>query len=670
MTKSPLLTTMAMIQLNTGPEEQNTGAAHTAAPTEDQLHQVYKRYNLVTQATHDVVWDWDLASNNIWRNDNYKQIFGYTDEGPYTTRDIWFSKIHPDDRDLVLQSIQEVMQKGETNWTAEYRYQKEDGTYALAYERGFVMYDAAGKPYRMLGSMQDITERKKNEKLLEQKDKNIRNLIQHAHVAIAVYKGEDMIVEIVNENMLKLMERSDDIIGKPMLPEFPFLEGQRIAEIQYEVLHSGKPFYGKEMNITLLTNGVPEERFFDFACTPILEDDTVTGVMIVTTEVTDGVRGRKKLEESHKELQFVMDIMPTMVWHTQPSGAADFFNKAYLDYTGLPMEQLTGMQYAQLIHPEDLAELVKVYNQAFANGTSFKIEHRLLGKDGEYRWFLTRSIPLKDENGRITKWYGTTTDIQEQKTTSDLLEQRVKDRTWELELRNKELEQFTHVSHHDLQEPLRKILTFSDRLKQDSDNRLTDTSKYWLNRITEAARRMKAVLNDVLNFASLSKEEQFESVDLNEVLAAVKFDVELLIAEKGAMIYAEELPTITAISPQMHQLFYNLVNNALKYAKADEPPVINISCKTLPASAIKRLPHLDPTRHYYEITVQDNGIGFDQENAQKIFEMFQRLHSKHEYEGTGIGLALCKKIVLGHDGQITAEGKPGQGATFKIFLPA
>jgi light-regulated signal transduction histidine kinase (bacteriophytochrome) len=285
-------------------------------------------------------------------------------------------------------------------------------------------------------------------------------------------------------------------------------------------------------------------------------------------------------------------------------------------------------------------------------------------------------VPLKDENGKPVKWYGTSTNIHEQKSVEEELEQRVDERTADLQESNKslkrantELEQFTYVSHHDLQEPLRKIIMFSDMVQSDNKNQLTEASQQRLERVTSAARRMSAALRDVLDYASLNREEAAVQVDLEEVLAAVQQDLELLITEKKANIMSQTLPTVNAIPGQMHQLFYNLINNALKFTNPGKQPVINITCRKLDKTEASTHTELNLGKHYYHIMVQDNGIGFQPDAAERIFGMFQRLHSKDAYAGTGIGLALVKKVVMNHHGKIWAESSPGEGSSFNVLLP-
>jgi light-regulated signal transduction histidine kinase (bacteriophytochrome) len=275
-----------------------------------------------------------------------------------------------------------------------------------------------------------------------------------------------------------------------------------------------------------------------------------------------------------------------------------------------------------------------------------------------------------NEDGQPVRLLGLVQEITEQKLFAEELKRQVDEQTNELshansELKkiNQELEQFAYISSHDLQEPLRKIKMFSSMILERDGNQLSDYSKSKFSKVVDAADRMSRSLRDLLNYASTGKEVAAEEVDLNEVVKMVENDLELMISQKNAIIKTEGLPLTTAIPLQMHQLFYNLINNALKFSKADVPPIIEISCQFIQKSTNQS------TKTYYQIKVQDNGIGFEAYGVDKIFGIFQRMHDRHTYDGTGIGLALCKKVVENHDGEIFATAVPGQGACFTILLP-
>lgn len=255
--------------------------------------------------------------------------------------------------------------------------------------------------------------------------------------------------------------------------------------------------------------------------------------------------------------------------------------------------------------------------------------------------------------------------VQEKERFQKILENKVK----ELDRSNKELEEFAYIASHDLQEPLRKITSFSERLKEKLPDNLEPEVMLYLNRMLAATDNMRMLIDNLLEFSRTSRSrEPFVKLDLNTTLSDVKADLELKIEESGAKIHSEQLPVIDAIPMQMRQLFTNLFTNAIKFKKIDQPPVIRISCRTLTEAEIEDF-HLTPETTYYRILVHDEGIGFEQEFGERIFQIFQRLHGKSEYPGSGIGLAICKKIAENHCGRIYAESELGKGASFVIVLP-
>ncbi|RYU93393.1 sensor histidine kinase [Emticicia agri] len=280
-----------------------------------------------------------------------------------------------------------------------------------------------------------------------------------------------------------------------------------------------------------------------------------------------------------------------------------------------------------------------------------------------YRFYEVFYIPLSDDTDEI---YGAVV-LGRDITDHMQHEQKLKAMNEELLLRNNELEQFAYIASHDLQEPLRKIKTFSKLLHESLE--LNDKQKDYFNRIINSSNRMSNLIKDVLDFSRLSiTDEQFVAVDLNEVLNLVKVDFELLIEEKSAVIHSDTLPVVPGIQLQLTQLFFNLLSNALKFSK--KQPVITIKSRKLNFDEINSIIDLDANKNYYLIEFQDNGIGFEQQYARQIFTIFQRLNDKQSYAGTGIGLALCKKIVENHNGYITATSELGEGATFHVYLPA
>lgn len=277
------------------------------------------------------------------------------------------------------------------------------------------------------------------------------------------------------------------------------------------------------------------------------------------------------------------------------------------------------------------------------------------GHGFEERFWSPLNTPVLN-NGELLYIIHQVDDVTDRIRTKAKLESQ----TEILRRTNAELEQFVRISSHDLQEPLRKIRTFAGLLKATNEGVLSDSASMHIDKIYTSAERMSNRLRDLLQYAFLQKKEMFAEVDLNEVYWSVHEDLELLIHEKRAVMKVEGLPVIKGVKHQLHQLFYNLIFNALQYSKAGVPPEITITTRSISKGSHK----------YYEIVVADNGIGFDQQHAEKIFTVFERLQKDREMKGTGIGLAICKKVVQNHGGKIFAESTSGNGARFHALLPS
>jgi PAS domain S-box-containing protein len=394
-----------------------------------------------------------------------------------------------------------------------------------------------------------------------------------------------------------------------------------------------------------------------------------------STDINDQLESEKALKQSETQLKRLANFMPQIVWATDPEGNHDFFNKRWYEFTGLTFLQTKNAGWSLVLHPEDVDRTMKVWQHSLQTGERYETEYRMRRHDGEYRWLLARAMPLRDASGRIDRWFGTCTDIHDQRLLADTLETKVKERTRDLQEANnhlkrinEELRQFTYIASHDLQEPIRKIKVFSDRIqKQDYDN-LREPSRIALDRIIQSADHLSILFKDLMDFIGIQREMIFTCVNLNDVIDNVENDLELLIWERKATIQKVPLPTIKAIPLQIYRLFYNLISNALKFSSKDKAPLVQITCEELAASEVQ-VYELLPEQKYYYFKIKDNGIGFEQEFADRIFVLFKRLHSQHTFGGTGVGLALCKKVTDNHYGRIWAESEPGLGATFHLILP-
>jgi PAS domain S-box-containing protein len=396
------------------------------------------------------------------------------------------------------------------------------------------------------------------------------------------------------------------------------------------------------------------------------------GTVIDTTEQKNIL---EDLKESETKFRLLADSMPGFVWTTDANGRPTYFSQPLYDFSGLTLEEI--IHVGGLVHPDEREENIRSWDEAVATGKDYIFEHRYRRQDGEYRWQLSRAVPQRDSKGNIQMWIGTSTDIHDRKLFTDELEQEVQERTKELShannelLRsNSELAQFAYVASHDLQEPLRKIQTFASRIFELENDKLSDKGKEYFDRMQTASLRMQQLIKDLLSFSRINTEEkQFKQTDLNAILAAAQEQLNEQIEQKHAVIRYANLPVMNVIAYQFEQLFTNLINNSLKFSKDNVAPEIDISAALADAAEITPLPSAAAEK-YYHLSIKDNGIGFEPEYNERIFLVFQRLHGNEKYQGTGIGLAICKRIVENHKGIITASGELGKGACFDIYIPA
>lgn len=375
-------------------------------------------------------------------------------------------------------------------------------------------------------------------------------------------------------------------------------------------------------------------------------------------DLIERVNASEALRESEVRMRALTTATNDVIYRMSPDWKEMYQldGRGFLDDT---QETITNW-LDKYIYPEDKELLTLAIDKSIKSASIFQLEHRVFKSDGTVGWISSRAVPILDGEGNVVEWFGAASDVTAKRSFVAALESKVEERTIELQRSNEDLQQFAHVASHDLKEPVRKIRTYGLRLKQDLDGYLSEQSKNFIDKILESASRMTTMIDGVLTYSTTNAAElRIDTVDLNALISEIQNDLEVLIQQKQAVIQCNRLPSFEGVHVLLYQLFYNLINNSLKFSKETETPKINIS------SHANRVNGID----YAVIVITDNGIGFDGEHDERIFHTFTRLNPKTSYDGTGLGLSLAKKIVERHHGLIKGHGQKDVGATFTISLP-
>lgn len=486
----------------------------------------------------------------------------------------------------------------------------------------------------------------------------LKDIVDNTPMPIAVYCGKELKIELANPAMIRTWGKGDQVIGKTYGGLLPEIHDQGIIDQALAVLQTGVPFHAVDKKVELAINGVLECRYFNYSFIPLKKPDgTVYGVMNTGTDITDLHYAKQQAVNSNEKLKIALDCSGMGMYEidldTQRVDSCRNFKEICCTDAALTNEELIAK-----IHPQDQPLRDKAHLEARITGRIY-YEARILKDDQSYKWVRINGRMINDENGRPAALIGIIQDIHKQKQFEQELQRQVKKNTRELQRSNDDLLHFANVVSHDLREPVRKIEIFAGLLNEQLPD-LQPRSQRYLERISRSARRMNGIIEGILAYSTLDKKKQpVEMIDLNEMVKNIKLDLELIIKEKGAVLITSELPKVEGAPILIQQLFYNLIQNALKFSKADVPPRVIISCVLLTENG----------RDMVQITISDNGIGLDPIFAERIFGAFERLHSKDQYEGNGLGLSLCRKIALRHKGGIRASGEVDSGADFIVTLP-
>ncbi|WP_166436998.1 PAS domain-containing sensor histidine kinase [Niastella caeni] len=660
---------------NTSFEQIHNFIAFSSTNTAADIKEIEFRYQQLIQGLPVAVYTCDANGYILTYNQAAAELWGREPEigkdawcGSWKTYTTEGAPLPPDQCPMAI-----ALKEGKEVYDREIIVERPDGIKRTIMPHPKPFFNAAGKVIGAVNMLVDITDRKN----IEERNGHFAAIIQSSDDAI-ISKTLDGVITSWNNSAERIFGyTAQEMIGAQITRIIPsdrldeetsilkrLEKGERIDHFETKRVTKD----GRLLDISLSISPVKNSKGIVIGASKIARD--ITAQKKAEQRLRES---EERIRESEERLRLAVEISELGTWDLDLTTGLTTTSPEHRKILGYSKkDQWSRMLFMEMLHPADRPWVEKAFQTALITG-NISYEARIIRKNNSERWIRVNGTTMYDKKHVPVRMLGTVLDITEQKKAKEELEKMVLARTSELqtsnaelEKSNHELEQFAYIASHDLQEPLRKIQTFADLVKEHlHDSEITE--KYF-NKIYSSAKRMSKLINDVLNYSRLTKTgEQFVNTDLNKVLKEVLSDFELLIEQKQAVVTHTDLPTIKGMPLQLHQLFSNLISNSLKFSESK--PEISITAQILSPEEVQDYAHLKMDTAYVQLVFKDNGIGFEQQYAEQIFIIFQRLNNMRSYSGTGIGLALCKKIVDHHDGNITAKSEPGQGATFTILLP-
>lgn len=617
----------------------------------------------------------DSIPHQVWTTDPEGKL-NYVNQTVYNYSGMTFEEmeinglmpiVHPDEKEKNLAIWLQAVSTGEI-YSFEHRLKKINDDYRWHMCRAVPKKDKDGKIQMWVGTSIDIQEQKmfmvELEKLvqertikLEEHNSFIETLLNSTIDSIFVLDTDLRFISL-NENAKKSLMAFDNVIGKhakdiiPHLNETTFWTDLQKALTGETVIC---PIYKSRKYV----------RFYEITYVPLKRNNSVYAIMVILHEITERILQEAELRQLNETFALAEETSKIGSFRVRLSTHTVSYSDNLYRLLGCePQEFEAGAtNFFNFVHPDDM-EIVKLANERYAQTEDIRSsEFRIIKKNGEIINVRTTGIIITDNDEKY--FIGTIQDV----TASTFQQNILKNQNKHLEEVNKELQSFTYISSHDLQEPLRKIQTFSNRIVEMEFENLSDTGKDYFQRMNKAAKRMQTLIDDLLAYSRTNNaEKKFELTNLKEIVEEVKEDLREELYQKNGKIEIGKMCIVSVIPFQMRQLLYNLFSNSLKFSKKDCDPIIKIHSEIAKGSHFSNETLVNDL-NYCHIAISDNGIGFEPEYNEKIFELFQRLHGRGEYSGTGIGLAIVKKIIGNHNGIIRARGELSKGTIFNIYIP-
>ncbi|MGN6246946.1 MAG: PAS domain-containing protein [Ginsengibacter sp.] len=621
------------------------------------LQESNERYEMVSKATSDAIWDWDFIRKKAYRGEGFETIFGFNRK-QLNQENFWESNIHPDDKERVINDLDAAIKSGQLNWSAEYRFRRSDDGYAYVLDKGFFIRDENGNALKLAGGMQDITKRKELEELLDKAN----SLARIGSFEYNINNNNSMYWSDITKQIHEV-EPGYELTQEKIKDFYPSASDfETINKAFEDAVKNGIPF-----DVELpITTGKGNSRWIRV----IGETEFVNGKCSRVYGSVQDIDQRKKAEEalriSNNRYSIVAKATNDSIWDW------DFATNT-VERPDKPLESLLGYEHIapfevdnfwqSHVHPDDWKRITESRNRLFENPNEnyWEDEYRFLKPDGSYAIVYDRGYIIRNKEGKAVRMIGASRDISKLKENEiqlKILNEQLEARAKELVASNQELEQFAYVASHDLQEPLRMVSNFLTQIEKKYGDILDEKGKTYIHFAVDGAKRMRQMILDLLEFSRAGRKvDERQAVDLNIIVKDILNLHQKQVEETRAIVKVAELPVVAAPQSGIRQVFQNLISNSLKYNQLKKGiiPEISISSKDI--------------EDEWQFEVKDNGIGINKQYFEKVFVIFQRLHDRSEYSGTGIGLAITKKIIENMNGKIWIESEPGKGTSFFFTIP-
>ncbi len=615
---------------------------------EAELRERDERLHAALAAAEAGTWRLDLRTNRLTWDENSMRLFGADRQ---LTLEEALAVIDERDRERIRAALGKCTVEG-CVYDEEFSVRLPDGSTRWLKSKARTYFDRAGRPLYMTGAQYDVTAARRQRESLVQSEDRQRMLYENVKGFAFIFIDPQGRVESWNPSAERLLGyTAQDAIGRPY--DF-FYTPQDVSAGVPEQHTRAALAQGRTESEGFRVRKDGTQLWVNVVMTALRDaDGRLRGFAKIMRDMTEARRTLDALRRSEERFRTLAESSPVGVFQLDLEGNLVYVNERGGKIIGLGVEGSLGAGYKETIHPQDRAQALEIAAKARRAGEAYTKEHRFLHRDGTVRWVYVQAVPQKDERGRVNGYIGTLTDITLRREAEESLRRALA----ELERSNTELEQFAYVASHDLQEPLRKISSFAELLQRRYAGRLDADADRFIRYIVEGAGRLRQLIVDLLNYSRLGRGGlALSDVDVGQLVDRVLDVLHPRIAESGAVVEHGPLPAVVGDRGQLEQLFLNLVSNALKFTREGRAPRVTISAGREGAD--------------WRFCVEDNGIGIAPEFFEKLFVPFKRLHGRLQYPGTGIGLAICRRVVERHGGRIWIESAAGGGARFCFTLPA